>query len=156
MRDEIVAPAGVLSIAIIRPCLVLVPADLDDAGAERLRVAGLRVFRAVERAAGFALVFGLVIGFSEVYATPSVAPPQPRPGNCPAGPESEERFSRPKLRQQRSDQARKPVNSEQGNCSLSPVVLMVAVGGDRIQSHSEMSVVGGKADAAIQGRQVRF
>src|SRR5258705_8431559 len=65
-RDAIVAPAGVRSIAIIRACLVLVPADLDDAGADRLRVTSLRVFRAGEWAARFGLVFGLVMASSEV------------------------------------------------------------------------------------------
>src|SRR6266851_4061020 len=54
------------------------------------------------------------------YAAPSAAPPQPRPGNHPSGPDPEARLSRPKLRQQRSDQARKPVNSEQDSCSLFP------------------------------------
>jgi hypothetical protein len=39
---------------------------LDDAGVNRLRVAGLRVFRTVERVAGFGLVLGLVMGSSEV------------------------------------------------------------------------------------------
>ena len=48
---------------------------------DRLRDAGLAVFRAVERVAAFGLVLGLVMGSSEVYAAPSAAPPQPRPGN---------------------------------------------------------------------------
>ena len=43
-------------------------ADLDDAGADRLREAGLAVFRAVERVAAFGLVLGLVMGSSEVHA----------------------------------------------------------------------------------------
>jgi hypothetical protein len=50
-----------------------------------LRAAGLAVFRAVERVATFGLVLGLVMGSSEVHAAPSAAPPQPRPGNYPAG-----------------------------------------------------------------------
>jgi hypothetical protein len=35
-------------------------------------------------------------------------------------------------------------------------VLIVAADSVRIRSHLEMSVVGGEADAAIQGQQVRF
>src|SRR5882672_8150534 len=82
MIAAIVAPVGIRSIAIMRACLVSGPAaDLDDAGADRLRDAGLAVFRAVERFAAFGLVLGLVMGSSEVHAAPSAAPPQPRPGN---------------------------------------------------------------------------
>jgi hypothetical protein len=55
-------------------------ADLDDTGADRLRDGGLAVFRAVELAAAFGSVLGLDMGFSEVYATPSVALHQPSPG----------------------------------------------------------------------------
>src|SRR6476660_6857530 len=85
MIAAIVAPVGIRSIAMMRACLVSGPAaDLDDAGADRLREAGLAVFRAVERVAAF----GLVMGSSEVHAAPSAAPPQPRPGKSPgrAGP----------------------------------------------------------------------
>src|SRR5712672_234849 len=91
MIAAIVAPVGIRSIAMMRACLVSAPAaDLDDAGANRLRDAGLAVFRAIERVAAFGLVFGLVMGFSEVYATRSAAPPQPRLANSPgrAGPRS--------------------------------------------------------------------
>src|SRR6266516_7666672 len=56
MIAAIVAPAGVRSIAMMRACLVSGPAaSLDDAGADRLRDAGLAVFRAVERVAAFGL-----------------------------------------------------------------------------------------------------
>src|ERR1700682_3256103 len=83
-RDEIVAPAGVRSIAIIRSCLVLGRvADLDDADADRLRDAGLAVFWAIERVAAFGLVLGFAMGPSEVCAPPSAAPPQPRLGRSP-------------------------------------------------------------------------
>ena len=82
MIAVIVAPAGVRSIAMMRACLVSGPAaDLDDAGADRLREAGLAVFRAVERVAAFGLVLGLVMGSSEVRAAPSTARHQPRLGN---------------------------------------------------------------------------
>src|SRR5258707_7325201 len=105
---------GIRSIAIMRACLVSgSAADLDDAGVDRWREAGLPVFRAVERIAAFGLVLGLVMGSSEVHAAPSAAPPQPRPGKYPAGQDPEARLSRPKSPQQRSDQARTPANSEQ-------------------------------------------
>src|SRR6202790_2421683 len=84
MIAAMVAPAGVRSIAMMRACLVSGPAaGFDDAGAGRLREAGLAVFRAVERVAAFDLDLGLVMGSSEVDATPSAAPPQPRPGKTP-------------------------------------------------------------------------
>src|SRR3981189_1584782 len=79
MIAAIVAPAGVRSIAMMRACLVSGPAaGLDDESADRLRDAGLAVFRGERMAAlGFDLV--LLMGSSEVHATPSAAPPQPRP-----------------------------------------------------------------------------
>src|SRR5258707_7992886 len=84
MIAAIVAPAGVRSIAMMRACLVSVPAaSLDDVGADRGRDLALLVFRAIERIAAFGLDFGLVMGSSEVCATPSVAPPQPHPGKAP-------------------------------------------------------------------------
>src|ERR1700676_2206996 len=80
MIAAIVAPVGVRSIAMMRACLVSGPAaGLDDAGADRLREPGLAVFRAVERVGSFGLDLGLVMGSSEVCATLSIAPPQPRP-----------------------------------------------------------------------------
>src|SRR5438876_5036945 len=119
MIAAIVAPVGIRSIAIMRACLVSGPAaDLDDAGVDRLREAGLAVFRAVERVAAFGLVLGLVMGSSEVHAAPSAAPPQPRPGKLPGRAEPESALSRLKSPQQRSGQARKPVISEQDSCSL--------------------------------------
>src|ERR1700682_2503942 len=84
MIAAIVAPVGIRSIAMMRACLVSGPAaDLDDAGADRLRDGGLAVFRAVERVAAFGLVLGLVMGSSEVHAVPSAAPPHPRTGRSP-------------------------------------------------------------------------
>src|SRR5712664_717828 len=118
MIAAIVAPVGIRSIAMMRACLVSGPvADLDDAGADRLRDAGLAVFRAVERVAAFGLVLGLVMGSSEVCATPSAAPPQPRPSKSPGRARPRSRLSRSKSPQQRSDQTRKPVKSEQDSCS---------------------------------------
>jgi hypothetical protein len=92
-------------------------ADLDDTGADRPRGLGLLVFRAVERVAAFGLDLGLVMGSSWVRAAPSAAPPQPRPGKAPGRAGPRKRLGRPKSPQQRSDQARKPVNSEQDSCS---------------------------------------
>jgi len=48
----------------------------------------------------------LVMGSSEVIATPSAAPPQPRPGKAPAGQDPEARIRRFKSTQQRSDRTR--------------------------------------------------
>jgi hypothetical protein len=128
-----VAPAGFLSIAMTRACLVSGPAaGLDDADADRLRDTGLAVFRAVDRAVAFGLDLDLFMGSSEVCATPSAAPPQPARVNHPAGLDPEAGLSRPKSPQQRSNQARKPVNSEQDSCSLfsASVVQMVAENGE--------------------------
>ena len=58
MIVAIVAPAGIRSSAMIRSCLVSGrKAGLDDAGADRLREAGLAVFRAIERVAAFAWIW---------------------------------------------------------------------------------------------------
>jgi len=80
-RDAIVTPAGVFSIAMMRACLVLdCAAGFDDAGAGRLRDAGLPVFRGAARVAAFGLDLGLVMRFSEVNAASTAALPRPRPG----------------------------------------------------------------------------
>ena len=50
-----------------------------------MRVLDLLVDREVELTAAFGLDLGLVMGSSEVRATPSAAPPQPRRANHPAG-----------------------------------------------------------------------
>src|SRR5258708_5158517 len=117
-RDAIVAPAGVRSIAMTWSCLVPSRATgFDDAVAGRLLDLRLRGFRKADRVAVLVVDLGLVMGSSEVCATPSAAPPQPRPDNHPAGQDPEARLSRSKSPQQRSVQTRKPVNSEQDNCS---------------------------------------
>jgi hypothetical protein len=125
MIAAIVAPAGVRSIAIIRACLVSGPAaDLDDAGADRLRDAGLAVFRAVGRVAAIGLVLGLVMGSSEVSCDAIRRTTSAPPGQfTPAGLDPEARLNRPKSPQQRSDQAGKPVKSEQDSCSFSSIAL---------------------------------
>ncbi len=60
----------------------------------------------------------LVMGSSEVIATPSAALPQPRPGKTPAGQDPKRAFAASKSPQQHSDQTRKPVKSEQDSCSF--------------------------------------
>src|SRR6478609_4182409 len=86
MIAAIVVPAGVRSIAMIRACLVSGRiAVFEEEGANRMRVLDLLVDREVERTAAFGLDLGLVMGSSEVRATPSAAPPQPRRANHPAG-----------------------------------------------------------------------
>lgn len=86
MIAAIVVPAGIRSIAMIRACLVSGRiAVFKDEGANRMRVLDLLVDREVERTAAFCLDLGLVMGSSEVRATPSAAPPQPRRANHPAG-----------------------------------------------------------------------
>src|ERR1700682_4434159 len=78
----IVAPPGDRSIATMRVCLVSGFAVVfKEVGADRTRDLGLLVFRAVARAAALVFDLGLVMGSSEVHATPSVTPPQPRPSN---------------------------------------------------------------------------
>src|SRR5258708_1350338 len=74
-------PVGIRNIAMMRAWLVSgLAADLDGAGADRLRATGLAVFRAVERVATFGLVLVLFMGASEVKPAPSPAQPPPRPG----------------------------------------------------------------------------
>jgi hypothetical protein len=67
MIAAIVAPAGFLSIAMARACLVSGrEAGFDAAGANRFRDAGLPVFRTFERVAAFGFDLGLVIESSEI------------------------------------------------------------------------------------------
>src|SRR6202048_1532986 len=74
--DAIVAPVGVRSIAMMRACLVAGrAADFDDAGVGRLRDLDLLDFREAERVAALVVDLGLVMGSSEVHATPTAAPP---------------------------------------------------------------------------------
>src|SRR5712664_4130725 len=61
MIAAIVAPVGVLSIAIMRACFVFGrAADLDDVGADRLRDWGLLVFRGAGRVAVLVSVRNLI------------------------------------------------------------------------------------------------
>src|SRR5580658_1992741 len=97
MMAAIVVPAVFLSIAMARACLVSArEVGLDAVGADRLRNAGLPAFRTFERFAASGLNLGLVMESSEVCATPSAAPPQPRPAKSqPAGQDPGAGCSRP-------------------------------------------------------------
>src|SRR6195256_3680604 len=104
MIAAIVVPAGIRSITRMRACLVSGRiAVFEDEGASRVRDLDLLVDREVERAAAFSFDLGLVMGSSEVRATPSAAPPQPRPGKTPGRARPRSSFSRSKSPQQRSD-----------------------------------------------------
>ena len=93
MIAAIVAPAGVRSIARMRACLVSgCVAGIADEGTDRERGLDLLVVRAAERVEALDLDLDLVMGSSEVNATPSAAPPQPRPGKTPAGQDPEARI----------------------------------------------------------------
>jgi hypothetical protein len=119
MMAIIVVPAGARSIAMTRACLVSGrTTGLDEARADRARDLLLLIFLGAERVATLVFDLGLVMGSSEVGATPSAAPPQPRPGKLAGRARSRSRLSRSKSSQQCSDQARKPVNSEQDCCSI--------------------------------------
>jgi hypothetical protein len=63
MMAAIDAPAGARSIAIMRACLVPIPATgLDDAGTDRVRDLPLRIFWAAKRAATLVFDLALVMG----------------------------------------------------------------------------------------------
>jgi hypothetical protein len=83
-------------------------------------------FDEAERVAALAVDLGLVMGSSEVHATPSAAPPQPRPGKLPGRARPRRAPSRSKSPQQRSDHARKPVISEQDSCSLAWIIALMS------------------------------
>jgi hypothetical protein len=111
----------------MRACLVAGrAADFDDAGVGRLRDLDLLDFGEAERVAALAIDLGLVMGSSEVHATPSAAPPQPRPGQVIRQGRTLKRAFRPKSPQQRSDHARKPVISEQDSCSLAWISALMS------------------------------
>jgi hypothetical protein len=93
MMAAIVVPAGARSIAMMRACLVSVRTDAD-----RVRDLPLLIFRAAERVATLVFDLALVMGSSEVRATPSAAPPQPRPGKLAGRARSRSRLSRPRSR----------------------------------------------------------
>jgi hypothetical protein len=78
---------------MMRECLVSGRlAVFEVGGASRVRGLDLLVDREMERAAALGFDFGLVMESSEVCATPSAAPPQPRRANHPAGRDPKGRF----------------------------------------------------------------
>jgi hypothetical protein len=86
MIAAIVVPEGVRSIATMRACLVSGRiAVFEGEGASRVRDLDLLVGREIGRPAALGFDLGLVMESSEVRATPSAAPPQPRRANHPAG-----------------------------------------------------------------------
>jgi hypothetical protein len=92
-----------------------------DESADRERGFDLLVVRAAERVE--ALDFDFVMGSSEVVRRHPPHHLSPARANRPAGQDSQSRLNRCKPSQQRSDQAGKPVNSEQDSCSFSSIAL---------------------------------
>ncbi len=77
----------------MRACLVSGRVEVFGVeSADRERGLDLLVVRAAERVEALDLDFDFVMGSSEGYATPSTAPPQPRPGKTPAGQDPEARI----------------------------------------------------------------
>src|SRR5258708_3634164 len=69
---------------MMRACFVAGrAAGFDAADAGRLRDLTLLDFREAERVAALVVDLALAMGSSEVHATPSAAPPQPRLGRSP-------------------------------------------------------------------------
>jgi hypothetical protein len=120
MIAAIVAPAGVRSIAMMRACLVLG------------RVGDYTPPAQIARGIWACWPFGRLSRPHWIWAW-SWDPPRfmrrhpphhlsPAWAKHPAGPDPEASPSRPKSPQQRSDQTRKPVNSEQDSCSYAKAV----------------------------------
>src|SRR6266481_5876651 len=115
----IVAPAGVRSIARMRACLVSGRVEVfGDECADRERGLDFLVVRAAMRVEALDFDLDFVMGSSEVmrrhpphHLSPARA--KPRQGKTP-----KRAFATSKSRQQRSDPTRKPVKSEQDNCSF--------------------------------------
>src|SRR6266576_5231667 len=71
-RQDLIVVFGVRSLAMMRACLVAGrAADFDDAGVGRLRDLDLLDVGEAERVVALAVDLGLVMGSSEVHATPS-------------------------------------------------------------------------------------
>jgi hypothetical protein len=100
------------------------PAAGFDDTAGRLREAVLAVFRVVDRAVAFGLDLALFMGSSEFARRHPPHHLSPAPAKRQAGPDPEAGLSRFKSPQQRSVQARMPVNSEQDCCWLGREVGM--------------------------------
>jgi hypothetical protein len=95
MIAAIVVPAGARSSATMRACLVSGRIVIfEDEGASRVRVLDLLADREAERTLALGFDLGLLMESSEVRATPSAAPPQPRQANYPAGLDPKGRLDR--------------------------------------------------------------
>jgi hypothetical protein len=104
---------------MMRACLVLGPAaDLDDAGANRLRDADLAVFRAVPRAAVFGLDLGVVMGSSEFMRRHPPHRLSPARANYPAGQDPETASAAP------SPHSNAPFDTESQSFLSKKVALM--------------------------------
>jgi hypothetical protein len=102
----------------MRACLVSCPSpDLGAEGGDRLRDAGLAGFRAAERVAVFSLELGLVMRSLRFARRHPPHHLKPRSGKSAGQGGTQCSLRRFKSPQQCSDQARKPVNSEQDCCS---------------------------------------
>jgi hypothetical protein len=91
----------------------------DDEGASRVRDLDLLVDREMGRAAALGFDLGLVMESSEVRATPTAAPPQPRRANHPAGQDSEARSAAP------SHHSNAPIYTESQSFLSKKVALML-------------------------------
>ena len=81
-------------MAMMRACLVSGRATpLLDPAIDRACIVDLSAFRAAGRVPALGLDLRLVMGSSEVCATRSAAPPQPRLGNSRQGKDPEARLS---------------------------------------------------------------
>jgi hypothetical protein len=101
----------------MRSCLEWPAAGLDDGLADRAGDLGFLIFRVAERLAVFALdllVMGILLRLMRRHPPHHLGPAR---GKSPAG-HVPERLQPPRSPQQRSDQAQKPVHSEQENCSF--------------------------------------
>ena len=125
IKAAIVVPAGERSIARMRACLVSAPVlASDDERFDRERGLVLRLLRVLEGVGLLHFDLDLVNGVLRSSATPSAAPPQPRPGKTPARRATPKRaMARSSHVRQRSNEARRPVKSEQDNCSLRSYLL---------------------------------
>ena len=141
MMAAIVAPAGVRSIAMMRACLV--SGSRCWSWMMQVPVAcEMRAWRSFGRLSGSQPSASIWAWSWDPLRFMRRHPPHhlsPARANHPAGQDPEARLSRPKSPQQRSDQARKPVNSEQDSCSkLHSVACLV----NWVWPHGPYSAIG--------------
>jgi hypothetical protein len=123
----------------MRACLVSGRVEIfGDECADRERGLDLLVFRAAERVAALDFDLDFVMGSSEVMRRRPPHHLSPARQNDPAGQNPEACLNGSKSLQQRSDQTRKPVNSEQDNCSFDSSMASIR----SVRLHSAGSVAG--------------